>query len=252
MARFCVLMNQPTNHPVPPTLSSWEYAPETIPAILRITGLKRNAWVAEIGAGSGIFTQHLIGRFNHILALESDSALREMAFRRLGHFPSFCVIDGTPDSTNWHDHSLDLVISTQIIDHPRFEALQIELRRILRNPSWFVVINHFNTDIDLGKCLKQKFPPELLTVFLPASGLEETVLLSYYSQCRYIRMTFPMRISISWLQFLGRLEFASKRLKLSLHHEDRLVATAFEMFSAFGIRGRIQLQMCTEVFIGKL
>lgn len=245
-------MDDLTNPLAPPTSSGWDYAPETVPAILMATNLQRNAWVAEIGAGSGIFTQHLIGRFKHILAVESDPTQREMAIQRLGHFSSFCSIEGNSESTNWYDDSVDLVVSAQVVNRFWSEASHKEFRRILRSPAWFAFVNNYSTDSSLNATLRQTFSQELLSTFLPASPLEETLVCSYYSHHRYARMAFPLHISISRSQFLGHLLHASSRIKQTSHQQDDLASEALQLFNIFEIHGQIRLQMRTEVYVGKL
>lgn len=240
-----------TNSHISPVNSGWGYAAETVPTILAITNLQRNAWVAEINAGVGDFTRHLIGRFRYILAFEPDSDQRAAAYHRLGHFPSYCSIHGNPDSTNLFDNSIDVIVSAQPAAIVKPETALQGCRRILRPPAWFVIVRNYLADDCLGQFLQRSLSNELLSVSLPLSPLDDRLLSICYSDRDYVKMVFSLRLWMSWSQFLNHSRIAFKKAG-HFQCEDGIEAKSLEIIKTLEIHGQICLQMRTEVFIGKL
>lgn len=91
--------------------------------------------VAELGAGTGIFTSQLVAGGCEPIAIEPVKAMRDMV---AATHPKLTVVDGTAEHTGLDDHSVDTVIAAQSFHWFDYHAALSEIVRILR-PDGFLV-----------------------------------------------------------------------------------------------------------------
>jgi len=98
----------------------------------REASLAAESTVADIGAGTGIFTRLLLDRGYQAIALEPNAAMREAADRALGQRPNYRSAPGTAEETGLPDGSVDAIVCAQSFHwFDRARARQ-EFRRILK------------------------------------------------------------------------------------------------------------------------
>ena len=95
-------------------------------------GLDRGTTVADIGSGTGIFTQMLLQTGCRAFGVEPNRQMRAAAESLLGDQPGFTSVDGTAEQTGLADHSVDLITAAQAFHWFDRERTKIEFRRIAR------------------------------------------------------------------------------------------------------------------------
>ena len=90
--------------------------------------------VAEIGAGTGIFTEQLIGRGCEVWAVEPNAAMRGIAETNLGTRNMFHSVPAEAEDTRIDDETVDLVVAAQAFHWFDLEAAREEFERILQPP----------------------------------------------------------------------------------------------------------------------
>ncbi|NNF02606.1 MAG: class I SAM-dependent methyltransferase [Bacteroidia bacterium] len=75
-------------------------------------GLAPDWKIADIGSGTGIFTQHFIANGNSVFGVEPNAKMREAAENALAS-DNFISIDGTEIDTGITDCSIDLIVAAQ-------------------------------------------------------------------------------------------------------------------------------------------
>jgi hypothetical protein len=229
----------------------WDYAKETVSAIWAITNLQENAWVAEFDAGSGGFTQRLIGRAKHIVAMEPNPVLREIARHRLGHFPSYCSISGTPASTGWLAGTIDLAVSARSMNLVEADQLLNKYRHILRRNAWFALINNYHTNENLYSSINHFFSRNISTSFLSYTPLDQQLIQGFFGEKPSSRAVSSWQSAITYPQFNDRLRFAVKKTGSLIKQSDleKRAMAAFELLEA---NRKITIQIFTEVFVGRI
>lgn len=91
--------------------------------------------VADVGAGTGIFTSQLIAAGCVPIAVEPVQAMRD---RIIGNHPALTVIDGTAEDTGLDDNSVAAVVAAQAFHWFDHGAALAEIERILQ-PEGFLV-----------------------------------------------------------------------------------------------------------------
>jgi ubiquinone/menaquinone biosynthesis C-methylase UbiE len=99
---------------------------------------------ADIGAGTGKFTE-LLARYGYkIYAVEPNADMREHLAITLASFPNTKIVEGTAEATTLSDHSVDVITSAQALNRIDIDVFQIECQKIGKpNP---IVITLFNDD----------------------------------------------------------------------------------------------------------
>jgi SAM-dependent methyltransferase len=104
-------------------------------------GLSRSSVVADVGAGTGIWTQMLLqAGCQSVFAVEPNDAMRAEAENSLGGFPNFKSIGGAAEATTLPAASVDFVTAAQAFHW--FEAMPAreEFARILKPGGWVVLM----------------------------------------------------------------------------------------------------------------
>jgi SAM-dependent methyltransferase len=88
--------------------------------------------VADLGAGTGLFSQGLLARGHHVFAVEPNAAMRSAAHAFLHSYAGYRGIDGSAEATTLEDESVDLVTVAQAFHWFEIEPTRRECLRILR------------------------------------------------------------------------------------------------------------------------
>ncbi len=116
------------------------YPPEALEPLTRECSLGPRATVADIGAGTGIWTGSLLDTGCRVLALEPNREMRRAGRRRLGDGDRVSWLAGTAEEAGLADASVDLVTAAQAFHWFDRRRARAELARILVPGGWTAVI----------------------------------------------------------------------------------------------------------------
>ena len=89
-----------------------------------------DAVFADIGAGTGMFTE-LIARYGYkIFAVEPNADMREQLVTTLSPFPNAKIVYGSAENTTLPDHSVDVIICAQALNYFDIITYKLECQRI--------------------------------------------------------------------------------------------------------------------------
>ncbi len=91
----------------------------------------RGARVADVGAGTGIFSRFLLDLGCTVFAVEPNDDMRRAAERSLGGNPRFSVSGGTAEATGFPEKSVSFVTAAQAFHWFRPDDFRRECLRIL-------------------------------------------------------------------------------------------------------------------------
>lgn len=228
----------------------WDYAPEAVQAIFDVTRISRRSSVADIGAGTGILTRHLVGKVEQVFAIEPNAFMRQLAVAELGFHPSCHIIDGRAEATTLPDHSVDLVTVAQAIGWFEPRRTKAEFLRILKPGGWLAALRNYGTDDELGEALEKVFPQEG-----DKSALKKgrgTPIGFYYGGNDYQKQTFAFTTQRTWDEFIGTLCTASYA-----PDEESPLYVAFgraarKVFDRFSSGGVVASHAVTELCVGQI
>ena len=154
-----------------------KYRPRYPAALLnhwwRTLNLRVGQPVADVGSGTGIFTQLLLERGLAVHAVEPSDAMRGAAEAALRSFSLFVSVNGTADTTTLASGSVEVIFCAQAFHWFNHESTRSEWRRILR-PNGFAALVWNN--VDYGGAFGQKYLAVLREVGTRTREVQEASL----------------------------------------------------------------------------
>jgi len=108
------------------------YPPQLLEWIHGRLGVRNDARVADIGAGTGISSRLFLQAGHPVIAVEPNAAMRAAAEQWLGGEAGFRTVDGSAEATGLADASVELVSAAQAFHWFDTRAVRSEWARILR------------------------------------------------------------------------------------------------------------------------
>src|SRR5690349_11260790 len=110
-----------------------------IAAFVRLSGLPRGARIADLGCGSGVFTELLRQRGFQSVGLDISPKLIALGRRK---YPGLELMEGDAENLPFENASLDGVLLSGLVHHfPDPRRLAGEVRRVLRSGGRFVAFD---------------------------------------------------------------------------------------------------------------
>jgi SAM-dependent methyltransferase len=109
-----------------------DYPAEVMKHLAASPGVAPAARIADIGAGTGIFSEALLRHGYEVWAVEPNAAMLANARQRCAQFPRFRAVPARAESTTLDDDSVDAVTVGQALHWFEPELARPELLRILR------------------------------------------------------------------------------------------------------------------------
>ncbi|MCP4396755.1 MAG: class I SAM-dependent methyltransferase [bacterium] len=231
----------------------WDYAPEAINMIVKTTNISAESSIADIGAGTGILSQHFVEKVKHVFAVEINPEMRFLAERSLSRYPAFHNIDGCAEATTLPDRSIDLIIVAQAIHWFEPEHTKLEFLRILKPDGWLVILRNYSKDDEISEAMEDVFTEEFGAV--PPQNVKRPKgqpLSFYYNHSRFQTRTYGFTSELRWDAFLGSTLSASYA-----PYEDHPKFPKFEralqqVFDRFSRDGCLTTYGFTELHVGRI
>ncbi|MCG9896233.1 MAG: class I SAM-dependent methyltransferase [Fimbriimonadaceae bacterium] len=102
-------------------------------------GLEPGSRVADVGSGTGIWTEMMLKAGAGVLACEPNPAMRAEAEARLGEDPGFVSLEGRAEDLPIDDSSMDLVTCAQSFHWFDQAAAMKEFDRVLHGAGWIAL-----------------------------------------------------------------------------------------------------------------
>lgn len=106
----------------------------------RRCGLERGQAVADVGAGTGIFSRLLLDRGLRVFAVEPNADMRAAAQTELAGCRHCSVVAGEAEATTLPSQSVDHVVAAQAFHWFDRSRVREEFARILRPAGWVMLV----------------------------------------------------------------------------------------------------------------
>ena len=103
-------------------------------------GLTRESIVADVGSGTGILAEMLLGNGNSVFGVEPNEAMRVVAEELLKGYKKFVSVDGSAEATTLADDSVEFITAAQAFHWFDRQKTKAEFRRILKPGGWVVLL----------------------------------------------------------------------------------------------------------------
>lgn len=231
------------------------YPAEAIDDLVKSAHISNQSVIADVGSGTGIFTQLLLDKGYTVYAVEPNDAMRASAVKQLRSYSNFHSVNGTAETSTLSNRSVDLVVCAQAFHWFDQHQTKAEFKRILK-PKGLVALIWNNRQIDIDEFA---IAYELL---LQQQG-------SDYKEVNHRNIT-----DVDFSNFFkdGKYQLV-KYINTQVFDEDGLVGRAFsssyippkdteaglafleelkQLFAQYQVDGHVNFQYQTEVYLGKV
>lgn len=157
------------------------YAPALFEYLHSSLNIEAGAVFADIGSGTGIFSEQLLQQGYRVFAVEPNGDMRKKAEEKLGSNPNFTSVNGKDSNTGLAEQSVDHITAAQAFHWFDAEAFRRECRRILKqNGKIILAYNARDEQAESNKALAElcrKYNPEFHGF---SGGIKEETCLDFY------------------------------------------------------------------------
>ncbi|HVS90688.1 MAG TPA: class I SAM-dependent methyltransferase [Mucilaginibacter sp.] len=232
------------------------YPPEVINYLEKECNLSPGSVMADVGAGTGIFTKLLLELGFTVYAIEPNYAMRHEADRQLKNFPAYHSKSGTAESTGLKQDSVDLVVCAQAFHWFNTPETKSEFQRILK-PGGQVALVWNNRDIEADAFA---IAYELLLKSLSGGDYErvnhqnlvETDFMRFFAGGQYKLAKFHNQQVFDFEQLAGRAFSSSYVPAEETDAGKAFKAQLLDLFDTYQKHGKVIFKYTTEVYLGEV
>ncbi|MFC7523874.1 class I SAM-dependent methyltransferase [Parapedobacter sp. GCM10030251] len=228
------------------------YPPELVAFLKASIAPDPGKTVADIAAGTGIFTEQIAQWGNPVFVVEPNRAMSRLARRRLSGFKNCVFVNGTAESTGLPSQSIDLIVSAQAFHWFDLTKTKAEFQRIGRHNLLVAVVwNLRNTDSSFEQAyesLIRTYGMDYLSLSQRRMDTEE--VLSFFAPDSPEYRVFEHADDLTFEQLRGRmLSYSFMPGETSPVYEE-LLEEITKMFNLYQEDGKVRLSYKTRLFIG--
>lgn len=217
-------------------------------------GFNKDSVIADIGSGTGILTQLLLGKGSFVYGVEPNADMRKAAEQELAQYKNFASVNQSAESTGLKDRSVDFVTAAQAFhwfDRQKFKA---ECQRILKEKGKAVLV--WNSR-DMSNEFVQKCD-ELNRAYCPdykgfSGGMNHDssgAFADFFKDGLYDCVVFQNDLMFDLNGFIGRSLSASYAPKEGADHYEPYVSGLKQLFELYGDSGSLRMPNLTRTYIG--
>lgn len=133
-------------------MSRPKYALEFFNYLKNTLNISAGSVFADVGSGTGIFTEQLLNCGYKVFAIEPNDDMRKKAEEKLSHDKNFVSINGKDTDMNLTDNSVDYITAAQAFHWFDSEVFKKECRRILRREGNVIIV--YNSKDEKSACTR--------------------------------------------------------------------------------------------------
>lgn len=216
-------------------------------------GLTSHAVVADIGAGTGILSEHFLRRENPVWGVEPNRAMREHAKALLSAYPKCSLSDGSAEETGLQSKSFDFIVAGQAFHWFKIPETRAEFSRILKPGGWIVLLwnqrePHEPGFISAYEGVLEKFNIDYRVIKTQSN--DERAILFFKSA--YQRRLFANPVSWDFDHLTGYMFSASYMPRQGTPQSEEMLAGLRRIFALYQKDGKIHFSFTTELICGRL
>ena len=210
--------------------------------------------VADIGSGTGILTEMLLGTGCIVIAVEPNQAMRRAAETNLDSYAGFRSMDGSAEATGLDAESVDIITVAQAFHWFRVDETEREFRRIVRPGGWVVLV--WNGRRTEGSQFMQAYE-----TFLEEWGTDYTAVRKTYDMDGSLtrlfgaggprRHRFPNVQTLDQDGLVGRLLSSSYSPARDDPSTPAMLTALGRLFARHAEGGVVSMEYDTEVYSGR-
>jgi SAM-dependent methyltransferase len=217
--------------------------------------LTPDAWIADIGSGTGFLSELFLQNGNQVFAVEPNREMREASVRLLEKYPGFRDVDGRAEATTLSDHSFDFVVAGQSFHWFDLPKARSEFLRILKSSGWLMIVWN---ERDIQATPFMTAYEQLLYLYvndhtrLAHKQVYDDALSNFFGAHRFIYKTFSYQQHFDYQGVKGRLLSSSYTPESGHPNHSPMLADLAKLFQAHEKNGKVTIQYITRMYFGRL
>lgn len=230
------------------------YPPELINSLIENCRFNPDSRVADIGSGTGIFSQHLLDRQLPVIGVEPNTEMREAAETILLNYAQFTSVAGTAEFTSLVDSSIDLITVAQAFHWFDWPKALAEFKRILKPQGQLALIWNRR---DLKDPFQQAYEAMLRDLapdynLVNHMNIEVEKIAAIFDASEYQHLSFRYTQFFDCAAFLGRMQSSSYTPVQGSEALARLNEAAVALYEEFAVDGELAFEYTSHLYLGRL
>jgi len=207
---------------------------------------------ADIGSGTGIFTEQLLNCGYKVYAVEPNNDMRKKAEERLSQNQNFVSVEGNASNMNLPDRTVDVITAAQAFHWFDPEGFRRECRRILKPGGKVILV--YNSRNEGAACtealarLRRKYNAEFHGF---SNGIKEEECTAFFTKIYGVYRADNTQ-SYDREGYINRVLSSSYSLKEKDEGYKEYLREINEIFDQFSINHHISVPTETIAFIGDI
>ncbi|MFB2119560.1 class I SAM-dependent methyltransferase [Parapedobacter sp. 2B3] len=210
--------------------------------------------IADIAAGTGIFTEQVAKWGNRIYVVEPNPYMRSMAHRRLEGCKRCVFLDGTAEASGLPDSSIDLFVSAQAFHWFDLAKTRVEFERAGRNAPYVAIVWNLRNTRSAFEASYEAFIRTYASDYLQVSQrkMDTVEVRSFFAPLRPRYRVFGHIDSLTYPQLLGRTLSYSFLPDETSSVLPEMTAALEALFRKHQRKGKVRLSYKTRLFVGQI
>jgi len=231
------------------------YPAEVLAWLKKACGLTAGSAIADVGAGTGIFTKLLLDEGYKVYAVEPNQPMREAAVEWLGDDKNFTPVDAPAEATTLPANSIDMIVCAQAFHWFNNENTRIEFKRILKeNAKAALIWNNRLVDGDdfsvAYDALLKNSSVDYNTV--NHQNVNDIDFKAFFKDSVYEVKKFP-NVQVFDMAGLAGRAFSSSYVPAEGTNEGKkFLVLLKDIFDRYNVDGKVKFHYQTEVYLGQV
>ncbi|MCL9783317.1 methyltransferase domain-containing protein [Vibrio sp. S4M6] len=230
------------------------YPESLLNKLFEITGSTSKPVVADIGSGTGIFTELLLEHGVTVTGVEPNDDMRNAAEKKLSVNTRFSSQNGSAEKTGLKSDSVDLITAAQAFHWFNNDETKAEFARILNHNGWLALIWN---DRKYGEGCQAVYEDVLKKYGTDYSqvnhqNLTEEQIASFFAGNKMDTYSFVHTQEFDFEGVLGRLRSCSYSPDESTQDYKKAVEEIKVAFDQYSVNGKVPFEYDSKLYIGKI
>ncbi|RJX41382.1 class I SAM-dependent methyltransferase [Paenibacillus pinisoli] len=218
-------------------------------------GFGPDSVIADLGAGTGIFSRLLLERGSRVIGVEPNEAMRKAAVEALGGSERYQAVAASAEETGLPDHSVDFIVCAQSYHWFDRELAKAEFKRILKPGGKVVLI--WNSRKTFGTPFLEQFEKLLLEYGtdyekVGHKSITQDTLRPYFADGGPTLNTFSIEQSLDEAALKGRLLSSSYSPTPDHPRYEDMMKELEEIYRRNEADGVVTMEYITELYWGEV
>ncbi len=228
------------------------YPPKVVDELLAKGVITTNSVIADIGSGTGKFSELLVKKGVKVFGIEPNEDMRKAGENFLSSYSIFQSLSGTAEATNLPEKSIDVITVAQAFHWFKIAETQKEFARILKPNGYIVLIWN---DRDSEDAFQKEYD-RLIIEYCPEYRLNDHRNISYHDLEIFYKTDEITKFECAYSQLFdfeslqGRLESSSYTPTRGEENYQPMIIKLKELHNKYQENGKVKFAYKTEMSYG--